>query len=100
MTNFSKKQFLVAAMFAVLAVAVTSLMNSRQAVAQNPNPGSAPVNIVAPLPLPVTGSTTVSGTVAISGTPNVKVTNPATDPVIVRDADNPARRPFQTTLCA
>lgn len=47
----------------VLAV-IGALMNSRQAVAQNPNPGSAPVNIVSPLPLPVTGSTTVSGSVA------------------------------------
>ena len=51
-------------------------------------PGSAPVNIVGPLPLPVTGSSTVSGTVS--------VTNPADTPLSVRDVDNPARQqPFR-----
>lgn len=37
-------------------------------LAQNPVPGSAPVNIVGPLPLPVTGTVDVSGgTVSVSG---------------------------------
>jgi hypothetical protein len=42
---------------------------------------------VGPLPLPVTGMTTTSGGVTISGT------------VAVRDVDNPARAPIQLTLC-
>jgi hypothetical protein len=60
--------------------AVGSLMNSRQVAAQG-RPGSMAVNIVNPLPVPVSGSTTVSGTVAatqsgawnvgIAGTPTV-----------------------------
>ena len=51
-------------------ISVGVLINSEQGVAQNPNPGSAPVNIVSPLPLPVTG--TVSGTVQIAGTVPVR----------------------------
>src|SRR5215469_8248461 len=60
--------------------AVGSLMNSKQVAAQS-RPGSMAVNIVNPLPVPVSGSTTVSGTVAatqsgawnvgIAGTPTV-----------------------------
>ena len=62
-------------------------MNSAQVAAQNPHPGSAPVNIVSPLPLPVTGSLSVSdGTVAVSGTVNV------------RDVDRTVRTPFHATL--
>jgi hypothetical protein len=48
---------------AALLAVVGTFMSSRQATAQsgngaqgNPVPGSAPVNIVSPLPLPVTGS--------------------------------------------
>lgn len=63
--------------------AASTLINSHQAVAQNPKPGSAPVNIVDPLPLPVT----------VVGIDN------GTSPVLVRDVDNAARRPFQTSLC-
>ena len=67
--------------------AVGVLMTAYPGGAQNrgnPDPGSAPVNIVSPLPLPITGSTSVSGTVAvtqsgtwdmgITGTPNVRIT--------------------------
>jgi hypothetical protein len=48
---------------AALLAVVGSFMSSRQATAQgqgNPVPGSAPVNIVSPLPLPVTGSLEVT----------------------------------------
>jgi hypothetical protein len=77
MSQFSRKQFIVAGTSAVLAVAVTTLLRAHPAAAQNPSPGSAPVSIVSPIPLPVTGSTTISGTVAAtqSGTWNVNVRN-------------------------
>ena len=55
-----KQNLLIVAGLTVLGI--TGLfMNSTQVAAQNPNPGSAPVNIVSPLPLPVTGSLNVSG---------------------------------------
>ena len=59
--------------------AVGVLMTVHQGGAQgqgNLVPGSAPVNIVSPLPLPITGSTSVSGTVAVtqSGTWDVRIT--------------------------
>jgi len=82
MQTFKNKVIVLAA--AGLLAAIVSLMNSHQASAQNPNPGSAPVNIVSSIPLQVTGSTTVSGTVAanqsgawnvgITGTPTVSAT--------------------------
>ena len=50
------------------------MVDSRKARARKPNPGSAPVNIVSPLPVPVSGS------LGISGAPNVDVTNLATIP--------------------
>jgi hypothetical protein len=61
------------------------MMNTHQAIAENPNT----VQIVGPLPLPVAGS--VSG--------NVSINNPAASPVLVRDVDDPARHAFQITLC-
>jgi hypothetical protein len=76
------------------ALAITGMfMNSRQTKAD----GSAPVTIVGPLPLPVTGSTTLSGTVAAtqSGLWNVGITgNTNATPLWVTDRDNPARHPF------
>jgi hypothetical protein len=61
------------AAIAVLAV-IGSVMNSRQAAAQGPPNGLA-VNIVNPLPVPVTGSTTVSGTVNLAPGATVTVGN-------------------------
>jgi hypothetical protein len=61
------------------------------ALAQNPHPGSAPVNIVSPLPLPVTGDITL----APGG--SITVVNPSSDPVLVQDVNGPARRPFAIT---
>jgi len=52
-----------------------------------------PVEIVAPLPVPVSGS------LGISGTPNVNVSNTAASPALTRDVENPARAPFQASLC-
>ena len=71
-----KQNLLIVA--AIMVLGITGLlMSSQQAVAQNPKPGSAPVNIVSPLPLPVTGSLEVGGTVN------------------VRDVDKTVRTPFQ-----
>ncbi len=82
----------VLAVLSVLVLAATlATLTSRPLGAQsgNSNPtgavqGSAPVSIVSPLPVPVSGSTTVSGSVAatqsgtwnvgINGTPTVTVT--------------------------
>ena len=90
--------------FAALAVAVTAFAFANPAVAQGQAQGSAPVTIVGPLPVPVTGA--VSGTVAISNTPLpvvgtvgltsgtvVSIGNTATNPVIVQTTSG--REPFQ-----
>jgi hypothetical protein len=97
---------LATALIAGLAV-IGYLMNSQQAVAQGP-PGGLAVNIVNPVPVPVTGSTTVSGSVAamqsgawnvgINGTPNVNVTNPATAPALFLNVNDPGRIPYQSEL--
>jgi hypothetical protein len=72
--------------------------------AADPGP-AAGINVhVVNTPLPVQGtvnvgnfpaSSTVSGSVSITGTPDVKVTNTASAPVLTRDVDNPALQPFQ-----
>ena len=84
---------------------IGSLMNSRSAVLQAAN---GPIVTIDPsqLPLPISGSTTVAGTVAasqsgpwtvgITGTPNVTVTNPATAPVFFRNVDDPGRTPYES----
>jgi hypothetical protein len=90
-----KNQLIVAALFLVLG-AVGVLMNSRQAAAQGPNDGLA-VRIVNPVPVPITGSTTITGTVgaAQSGVWNVGITG---QPLSVRNIDEPGRTPYQETL--
>ena len=51
----------------VVVVAQIGLaMLAADAGAQNPHPGSAPVNIVGPLPLPVTGNVNVTGSVSVA----------------------------------
>jgi hypothetical protein len=104
--NRFKNQLIVAAVLSVLAI-IGTIMNSQQAVAQGP-PGGMAVRIVDPLPVPITGSTTVSGTVAatqsggwsvgINGTPNVNVTNPATAPVLSLNLSDPGRIPYQSEV--
>jgi hypothetical protein len=48
------------------AILVTLAAFAVDAWAQNPHPGSAPVNIVNPLPLPVTGDVNVTGSVRLA----------------------------------
>ena len=101
----SHKWTQTATFIAVLAVLgiIGAAFNPHPATAQNAGAnaqGTAPVTIVSPLPLPVTGSLSVGGTVAatqsgtwnvgISGTPKVEVS---------RNDEDPARAPFQTRLC-
>jgi hypothetical protein len=86
---------LVPATALVALVGIGSIMSSRAATAQNPNPGSAPVNIVGPLPLPVAGSVAATQ----SGTWNVNLAGASsTDPLLVRDVDGPNRQPFQRSF--
>jgi len=91
----------------VLVIAVGAPITSF-AVDPGP-PGGLNVNVVnTPLPIQgtVTGTVTVSGTSSVNvvNTPlpvqgtvtgSVSITNPATNPVLVRDVDNPARHAFQ-----
>jgi hypothetical protein len=101
-----KNHLIAVAVLSVLAI-IGTIMNSHQAKAQGP-PGGLAVNIVNPLPVPVTGSTTVSGTIAatqsgawnvgITGTPNVNVTNPATAPVLSLNVNDPGRIAYQSDL--
>jgi len=79
--------------FAMFAVSIAALIASVQAHAEKPTP----VSVVSPVPLPVTGS--VSGSVSITGQPNVFVTNTAANPVVTRDVQNPANDPFAKELC-
>jgi len=83
---------IAAAVLTVLAVTGT-IMNSRQASAQDPGPK---VTIESPIPLPVTGSvnSTVTGTVGLASGASVRVNNTVTDPVRVRNV-NDAIQPFQ-----
>jgi hypothetical protein len=92
-----KKYTISVAVLASFAIAGT-IINPRPAFAQNPKPGSAPVNIVSPLPLPITGSTTVSGSVAAtqSGTWNVGITGTPT--VANVNVDEPGRIPYQSVV--
>ena len=83
MTTFGGK-FLIAT-FAVTTTMAAAMMYSRPAAAQTPRPGpSTPVEILGPLPVPVTvtgGSTNVSGAVSVTG--NVAITNGVNNPVPV-----------------
>src|SRR5216684_715917 len=77
-----KNRLILTAVFAALAVA-GMIMNSHPVSAQQGPPDGLAVKIVGPLPVPTTGSSTVSGTVGatqsgqwnvgITGTPNVAV---------------------------
>jgi hypothetical protein len=92
--NRFKNHVIAAAVFSVLAI-IGSIMNSHQAAAQGP-PSGMSVNIVNPLPVPVTGSvtSTVTGTVGLASGASVHVNNTVTDPVRVRNV-NDAVQPFQ-----
>src|SRR5689334_15405786 len=74
------KSTLIAVGTVAILTVIATFMNSTQAEAQNPHPGSAPVNIVAPLPLPVSG--TVSGTVQVGNLPTrLQVTEVVAEPI-------------------
>jgi hypothetical protein len=98
--NRYKKQLIAAVVLSALAV-IGTIMNSRQASAQDVGPH---VTIDSPIPLPVTGSvtSTVTGTVGVTGTiglasgASVHVNNTVADPVRVRNV-NDAIQPFQAT---
>ena len=83
-----RRRILGVSFLIVLALACFLITPSRSK-AQNPTPGSAPVNIVGPLPLPVMGS------VNIGAGSSVTVTNPETSPVLVRNVDETAKEPVQ-----
>jgi hypothetical protein len=75
------------AVLAVLALFGTAF-NPHPASAQNAGTsaqGSAPVSIVSPLPVPVSGSLIVSNT--------------SSNPILTRDIDNPAANAFSKNLC-
>jgi hypothetical protein len=103
MTNFKKRIF-ATAIIAGLAV-IGSVMNSQQSTVRAAGGPTVTID-QAQLPLPVQGSLGVSGTVAatqsgawnvgITGTPNVKVTNPATAPVLFVNVNDPGRIPYQS----
>ena len=92
----TKNQLIVAALFLVLG-AVGIIMNSRQAAAKAPPMASR--SVVDPLPVPITGSSTIAGTVGVtqSGVWNVGITG---QPVNIRNIDEPGRAPYQETLRA
>src|SRR5215470_540884 len=104
MSRWNKLLTLVAVIALTLVIIVVNAPQSHGA-------GSAPVTVVnTPLPVAVTGSTTISGTVnaaqsgawnvGITGTPVVNVTNTNKSPLFARDVDNPAQQPFAFALCA
>jgi hypothetical protein len=102
--NDFKKRMLAAAALSLLAV-IGTIMNARQASAQDQGNGPTKVTIVSPVPLPVTGSVTgtvtgnvgVTGTVGLASGASVHVNNTLTDPVRVRNV-NDAIQPFQVTV--
>ena len=82
MARFRRNHRNIAEELGVLAMFLTSVVvSARPAGAAPPVQAGPNVTIVSPLPLPVTGTTAVSGTVS------------------VRDVDNAARSPIQIELC-
>lgn len=79
--NRFKKELMAAAVLVLLGVIVATMNSCQGVAAQGPTSGTS-VNIVNPLPVPVTGS------LGITGTPNVQVTNPATAPVLVLNVND------------
>lgn len=88
-----RKNLVVVVVLGTLAM-IGTLMNSHPAAAQQAGPV---VSIGGPLPLPVTLSNSISGSVAASqsGTWSVGINNAVTSPVPVRDVDQSDRHAFQ-----
>jgi hypothetical protein len=92
--NKLKTNLVMAAAFAVLVI-IGTIMNSQHATAQPPVPSDGlAVRLISPLPVPVTGNTTVSGTVSLASGATVQVGNTVSNPVRVRDV-NDGIQPFQ-----
>jgi hypothetical protein len=87
-----RNHLIVAAGFGVLAV-IGTITNSSKVVAQQGPPNGLAVNIVNPVPVPVTGSLNITGSTKVEGTVastqsgawSVGITNP----VIINDASQP-----------
>jgi hypothetical protein len=81
-----KNHLIAAAVLSVLAI-IGTMMNSRPSVLQA---AGGPTVTIDPsqLPLPVQGS------LGITGTANVKVTNPAAAPVLSLNVNDPGRTPY------
>jgi hypothetical protein len=90
-----RNHLIVAAVFLLLTVIGTIINSSKVAAQQGPPDGLA-VRIVNPVPVPVTGSTTVSGTVAAtqSGPWNVGISG---QPIAVNVNNSPTVAPHQTS---
>ena len=89
-----RNQFAIYAAAALTVGAVGVLFNPRPVTAQNPYPGSAPVNIVNPLPLPVSGSVKISATSPLEVTGSVGISNlpnpmPVSGQVSIANLPNP-----------
>jgi hypothetical protein len=81
-----RTNLVVSATFVVIAV-VGTIVSSQHAAAQPPGPADGvAVRIVSPLPVPVTGDTTVSGTVSAqqSGAWTVSLDSTSANPVSVK----------------
>jgi hypothetical protein len=81
MQNLRNK--LIAGGAVVILAVIGSVMNSRQSTIQGAGGPTVTID-PAQLPLPVTG------TIGLTGTPNVKVTNTVTAPVLVLDISKSA----------
>jgi hypothetical protein len=88
--NRFKNHLIAAAVFSVLAI-IGTMMNSRPSVLQAAGGPTVTID-QAQLPLPVQGS------LGITGTANVKVTNPAAAPVLALNVNDPGRIPYQSML--
>ena len=82
--------FVLIAISALVIGSRDAIAQNPQAGAQNPHAGSAPVTIVNPLPVPVTGTVTVD-----NAPTSTTIDNPATNPVLVRSVDGELREPVQ-----
>jgi hypothetical protein len=102
-----KNTLITTAVLAGLAM-IGAVMNTHQTVVQAAGGGPTVTIDSSQLPLPITGSTTVAGTVMatqsgvwnvnINGMPGVLITNPATNPAWVGNVDEPGRTPYSQTI--
>jgi len=103
MAQLRFKDYLVIAGGILLIALSLSFAHVNPVGSAPPGPSVTVVNT----PLPVQGtvnvgnfpaSSSVSGSVSITGTPNVSVINTPSSPVPTRDVDNAARQPFQVSV--